>query len=453
MNRLLEAFDQHVVDRGDREALWSRGESLRWSFRRLAECSTDWERLLRPHAGRPVALATGNGSAFLGALLALWRLGCPVVVMDDGVAEAFERCRRLGIGLLIHRGTSGQRLADGICLDQPLDDDAAEPIPGTVLVKLTSGSTGQPVGWCFDDNSLWAGIGQIAEGMGLTTADRVLMALPLSHSYGFDSGILSLLVRGTPLVLEPSVFPGAMGRALVEGRVSVLPLVPPLVRSLGGVRWPQPTEDLRLVVCAGGRLDPGVAAAFHGASGLGVHNFYGSTETGGITFERQPFDDGAPGTVGRPLPGVEVSLDLEGRVCVDSAANRLGRWGDRPLDDRRVRTGDTAQWGNDGRLRLTGRTADLLQLGGRKVPAVHLETALATVDGVRRAAVVGVPDPVRGERAVAFLVTDHWPVDLSSVPADLTPREVRRLDALPHTGRGKLDRASLRRLATGPRTC
>ena len=110
-------------------------------------------------------------------------------------------------------------------------------------------------------------------------------------------------------------------------------------------------------------------------------------------------------------------------------------------------TGDTAELGPDGRLRLTGRTAEIFNVGGRKIAAATLEAALRGATGVEELAVVGIDDPVRGDRLVAFLVANGRRVDVSSLPSSLQPREVRLVATLPYTERGKLDRQRLREWA------
>ena len=455
MASLQEAFEQQLSERPHALALWSRREGLHFSFRQLAERAEARRRELRlahrEHAKAPVALATGSTASFCELFIALLKEGVPAVAMDANLAqdEKERLCRRLGIPTLL----TLEKPADGGPSQSRVRryDLAVAPAPlppGTALVKLTSGSTGAPHAPCFGEEELLWGIRQIAEGMDLSPRHRVLLVIPLSHSYGFDNGLLSMMTIGTPLILDGALFPAALLRTLAETRATFLPLVPPLVRGLGQVAWPAGLP-LETVICAGGTLPRSAAAAFAERSGRPVHDFYGSSETGGITFERRPRDPEAAGTVGQPLPGVRVELDGSGTVVVHSRANHLGLLGRHGTErtGRSVRTSDTAQWTPEGRLRLTGRSADLLNVGGRKVPAVRLEDALRQLEGVLEAAVVGVPDEARGERAVAFLVTDRWPVDTATLPTGLTPREHHRLERLPHTARGKLDRAQLKRRA------
>ncbi len=466
MSVFLESLGRHLRERGDQLALWSRGEDLRLRFGELAGWCEELARLIGCEEGAPVGVATGNCAAFCALFLALRRLGVAFVSIDGSLSreQKLELCRRLGVGRLIHRhpegAAAGRELGSGLWLETIAVERSPAPA-GTALVKLTSGSTGDPLGACFDDRSLLAGIRQIAAGMEIGAADRVLMAIPLSHSYGFDNGVLSLCELGTPLVLEPSFYPAAILRALEESAATVLPLVPPLVR---GIAQLPAAEDgslfaelpLRRVICAGGTLLPEVAAQFLATTGRPVHNFFGSTETGGISFESDPRAPEALGTVGHALPGVSLEIDAEGRLQVSSAANTIGRFG-RRIEDRAgaggtVATGDLATFTEEGRLRLLGRSADILNIGGKKVSAMEIESALRALAGVREAAVVGIEDAVRGERSVAFLVAESWPIDVSPLAPRLSPRELHRIEALPYTERGKVDRALLRTWAARPRS-
>jgi acyl-CoA synthetase (AMP-forming)/AMP-acid ligase II len=448
---LLAAFERTVRDRGDAVAICSRGEGLEISFTALAERAAGRARGLALPSGLPVGLAAGNTAAFVELFFALRRLELPVVAMDASLPreKKLELCRRLGIATLLHRDGGGESAGDGLFLSRLEDFEPSPAPPGTALVKLTSGCTGEPAGACFGEEQLCAGIRQIAAGQDLSGRDRVLVAIPLSHSYGFDNGVLSLAVAGTPLVLEPDYFPRPLLRALREAEITVFPAVPPMIRTLASGSWPGDLP-LRRVICAAGPLPVSSARAFRERSGLAVHQFYGCTEAGGICFERSPEDPDATGTVGHPLPGVEVALGEERRVEVRSRAcftAYLGRGAEQPAGV--VAPGDQGEWTPAGRLRLTGRSADIIKVGGRKVHAAAIEEALRAIDGVDDAAVIGVADPDHGERAIAFVVSRRQRLDTSRLPPGLTPREVRNVPALPYTARGKLDREALRRLAAG----
>ena len=446
-----EALERLIRDRGGEYALWSRSEGLKLTFAELGERVATWRGRLAAVSGGPVGLATGNVAAFPELFFALRGLGCSVVAMDGGQSEddRLQLATELGIPHLLHRGAAGVDTGSGVRLLSTGASPMATP-PGTALVKLTSGSTGQPVGACLSEQALVAGIEQIGHGMEIDGRDRVLIVIPLSHSYGFDSGVLSLAVLGTLLILESSAYPASIMSALEEGGATFFPAVPPIVRTLG--RYPWRSLPLRRVICAGGPLRDDVAREFRHRSGLAVHQFYGCTESGGITYERSPEEAAAAGTVGHPLPGVRVALGADGLVQVHSAANALARLGEVPAGGPRVvTTGDRARFRSDGRLELLGRSEEVLNVGGKKVAVAAIESAIRDLPGVEDVVVVGVDDPLRGDRVVAFVVGGDDRLDLADLPPSYQPREVRHLSSLPVTERGKLDRETLRRLAALPR--
>ena len=476
MGEILDAFDRHCRDRGQAPALWERGADHWWSFAQLAGRVCHWQDALRAShlpAGSPVAVAVGNGADFPALFLALLRLGHPMVSLDHSLPPEcrLDLCRQFAIPTLLqapgrspHATRHGQGAplasasAGSASIEQLTVSDLPHTplLPNTALVKMTSGSTAQPAGICLNETALAAGIRSIGEGMEIDHRDRMLLAIPLSHSYGFDHGVLSMAVLGTSLVIESGYFPAALLRTLSTGEITFFPAVPPMIKALAESVWPAKLP-LRRVISAGGPLREEFARGFHAASGHYVHQFYGSTETGGICFEQAPHEAGASSTVGHPLPGVTLELDAEQTVVVDSPANYHGTLGG-PLGftsrtDRPVTLADRGSWTACGRLRLIGRATDLLKIAGRRVSILAVESSLRRLEGVAEAAVVGVEDPVRGDRMVAFVVGQR-PLAASDLPRGLLVRDIRPIEQIPYTPRGKVDRALLRKFALGeaPRT-
>ncbi|HXX95164.1 MAG TPA: class I adenylate-forming enzyme family protein [Planctomycetota bacterium] len=451
-------------EQGGREAVRSEGERASVSFAGLHERSGVWERGLEKagvEAGRLVALATGNTLAFVELFFALRRRGAAVLIVDDGHAApgTLEVCRAMGAAGILHRQSS----IAGVGLAGAPDPSVrwtelpgSAPPPGTAIVKLTSGSTLNPRGACFTEEALLEGIDHIVRGMSLTPRDRVLVSIPLGHSYGFDNGVLSLAAAGTPLVLQPDVLPTALLGTIRDRGITFFPAVPALLRALALAEWPRDLP-LRSVISASAPMPAETEEAFRVASGLRIQQFFGATEAGGISFETRPDEPHARGSVGFPLPGVRIELHPEDGIRVHSAANRFAILPSREATPPHVATGDRGEISPDGRLRLKGRIQVVGNIGGIKVDVGAIDEFLRTLPGVGEAAVLPVEDPVRGHRLVACVESDtQSPNSLlelcrARLSAREVPSEIRVVDRLPRTSRGKLDRSALRdMLVVGP---
>ena len=346
---------------------------------------------------------------------------------------------------------------------------ACEPVAvprAAVLLKLTSGSTGAPRAIAVGARALAADTVQIMRTMGVRGDDVTLAAIPLTHSYGIGSCLVPLLLAGTPLVVPASPLPAALAAALVDRRVAHFPAVPAMVRALAGLSDLPALPRLRVCLSAGAPLRAAEAEAFRAVTGVKVHNFYGSSECGGITYDRTAaplLDDGVVGTAldrvtvevvdegGRPL-----AVGDRGRVRVRSRAVALAAVP--PLADPGVLTPATfltADYGvldAAGTLTLTGRVAEQLNVAGKKVHPEEVRRVLEGIGGVRAACVIGLPDPHRGELVAAVVAVDPGaaltvPAILAGCRARLAPHKVPRrivlVPELPLTARGKLDRAAV----------
>ncbi len=332
------------------------------------------------------------------------------------------------------------------------------------MVKLTSGSTGAPRGIAAPSEALLADDDALTLTMGLSADDRLLTTIPLSHSYGLASLALPALVRGTLLVIpeaasvyDPFVTAARLG-------ATVFPTVPAYLDALARMSDPPPRpESLRKVITAGAPLSAATSARFREIFGLPVHVFYGSSECGGICYDRE---GGAAerGTVGAPVEGVRITLEPMddgpcggGRVVVESPAVSAGYLPepDERLADGRFRAGDLAVW-QEGELALRGRVDDLVNIKGKKVNPREVEAILAGLPGVDESVVLGVPVEGRGEILRAVVACRAGNLTTSEVvawcrghlSAHKVPRSVILLEALPRNARGKLDRAALLALGT-----
>jgi len=427
--------------------------------------------------GTPVGLASANGPGFLASLLALRRAGLAVLLLDARTpdTEALRILRALGAPALLRcpagwpAGPEDWSLAavqgSGLSKTMTMADRG---FPGAGFVKLTSGSTGTPRGIAAPSEALAADDDALTTSMDLTAADRFLATIPLSHSYGLSSLAVPALVRGTVLAVpeEGSVYDPFVTAASTGA--TFFPTVPAYLDALVRMSDPPPRPDsLRLVITAGAPLAAATSARFRERFGLPVHVFYGSSECGGICYDRE---GGAAerGTVGSPVDGVRVTLEPvegaangDGAVLVASPAVSCGYLPepDERLAGGRFRAGDLATW-RDGELMLRGRLDDQVNVKGKKVDPREVENVLAQLAGVDEAAVLGVSasGPAGSGGEVLRAVVACRPGRLSAeevvawcrshLSAHKVPRSVILVEALPRNDRGKLDRSALLALGT-----
>jgi len=413
--------------------------------------------------GGLVGLAAPNGPAFLAGFLGLRRARQTVVLLDP-VAPAEERRRALAAVGATAVLTCTNAWPDSVDDFQFVVDSATTrpSLLDIAAVKLTSGSTGVPRGIAMREEHLLADEMALALAMGFRDDDRLLSAVPLSHSYGFTTLALSALVRGLTLVLPSDQGPFASLAAARDLGATVFPTVPAYFQAL--LKMSQPPAwpgGLRLVISAGAALPSATAVQFRETYGRPIHVFYGSSECGGICYDRE---GGAAerGTVGTPVDGVRISLKLidqdEGLVTVESAGV-----GETYLPDRdsrlgagRFETNDVGAW-QGGELALRRRVDRVINLRGRKVDPSEIEKVLEALDGVDEAVVIGVASSRGGEEIVrAVVACADGRLNYQRVTAwcrqeladHKVPRSVIIVDAIPRTARGKIDRAALLEMGT-----
>lgn len=424
------------------------------------------------------ALSLPNTPEMVASFLALRALGVAVAMVDaTAPGEELLRCAdtvgatRLIVGperfspervLSVHGTARVTGHAPPRRIELPAE---------AAILKLTSGSTGVPRAILVTARQLVADSVQIMRTMGFGGEDVTLAAIPLTHSYGIGSCLVPLLLAGTPLVPVGVQLPAALAATLAGARVAHFPAVPAMIRALSGLQHLPDLPDLRVVVSAGAPLAPIDAGAFHTLTGHKVHVFYGSSECGGITYDRSADPVHQPGAVGTPIARVRVRLvdenlqpvaaSASGRVVVESPAVALASIPE-PSDSTELHpglflTGDSGRFDDSGRLFLTGRLVATLNVAGKKVHPEEVRLTLESAPGVREAAVLGLPDAHRGQLVAAVVTPEPgFTIDVpallawcrSRVAPHKVPRRLVVVAELPVTVRGKLDRAALEGLLT-----
>jgi acyl-coenzyme A synthetase/AMP-(fatty) acid ligase len=227
----------------------------------------------------------------------------------------------------------------------------------------------------------------------------------------------------------------------------------------------RPLSSLRHAVAAGEPLNPEIVDAWQAEVGAAVHDGYGQTETGALTGV-QPGDELQPGSMGRPLPGIELrveggELQLRASTCPTFFAGYLNSDGGPSLvDGEWWSTGDYVREDDDRTLWFEGRGDDIIVSAGYRIGPYEVESALVSHPAVAEAAAVPAPDPERGSvvRAIVVLRDGEPSTELAEQLQDHVkrttapykyPRIVEFADELPKTASGKIKRAELREDGSG----
>ncbi|MFH8410826.1 AMP-binding protein [Streptomyces sp. NPDC018019] len=411
-----------------------------------------------PAAQRPHELATICGLARVGHALC-----------DASVVAGLAAADVPGLRITPYGGDGPGDLLR-LAAHRPSAYEAVETAADDVaLIAFTSGTTGRPKGCMHFHRDVLAIADTFSAQVLRPTPDDVFAGSPpLGFTFGLGGLVVFPLRAGASAYLADWGGPGQLLRDIARHRVSVLFTAPTAYRvmlpKLGG----HDLSSLRRCVSAGEHLPAATWRAWEQATGLRIINGIGATELLHI-FISAADDAIRPGTTGVPVPGFEARVvDAAGRPVPDGTPGLLavrGPTGCRYLADERQReyvrdgwnlTGDTYVRDADGYFSYVARADDMIISAGYNIAGPEVEDALLRHPDVAEAAVVGRPDPERGQVVVAHLVLRTGvPRDAETVAAlrEFTksviapykcPREIVFHDALPRTPTGKLQRFRLR---------
>ena len=353
---------------------------------------------------------------------------------------------------------------------------ATGTIPSDLAAILyTSGTTGKPKGVMLTHQGLVFVTESIAEYLRLGTDDRILNVLPLSFGYGLSQVLLTMHLGGTLLLERSFAYPAQTLRRIEAEQATVIPAIPTILATLASMfaDTGRTYASVRCITNAAAGLPPAlhepIRRLFPNAL---LFRMYGQTECIRVCYLEPELVDRKPTSVGKAIPGTETFLlDDEGHPVPPGEVGTLyvrgphvmsgywnapertaeliaeERYGDRVLCTRDLFTVD-----EDGDLYFVSRTDEIIKTRGEKVSPVYVENVLFSIDGVKEAAVAGVPDELLGEAIMAFVVPDNGvvldPAEILRVcrerlEAFAVPHDVRFVDDLPKTPSGKVRRQSL----------
>lgn len=436
--RLHERWSEQVRNDPEAVAAIDAETGVAWSRSELAGAATAWREQIGKsvRGGDRVLVAQPNSLDWLAAFLALQEARAVPAALDSGEPQAVQISTAQAIG--------AKWLLSGDTLRE-LETGRFSRAGEACLIKLTSGTTGLPRALPFTHGQMLADGRQICSTMGIRPVDRNLALIPFGHSYGLGNLVVPLIAQGTPVVIVRSSLPHVLEQAIAAHGVTVFPAVPVVLRALirAGVD-PECLRSLRLVISAGAPLDAETAEGFRAKFGVSVQGFYGSSETGGICFDRTGAASLGARSVGTPLDGVSLVFRGGGRFSVISAAVK---------SPGRFSPADRGSLNEFGELVLLGRTGRTVKLAGRRVDLSEIERTLVSHPAITEAFVA--THPTKADALAAAVVSSLGAADLrryirTRLAAWKVPDRLLVLPQFPVTARGKPDLRQLRSLLARP---
>jgi malonyl-CoA/methylmalonyl-CoA synthetase len=350
------------------------------------------------------------------------------------------------------------------------------------MILYTSGTTGKPKGVVTTHENLTAQITSLVQAWGWTWDDRILEVLPLHHVHGIVNVISCALWVGAECEIFPRFDAQEVWKRFAQGTLTLFMAVPTIyVKLIDAWEESSPAEQkrmsegcrkMRLMVSGSAALPVPTLERWQEISGHVLLERYGMTEIG-MGISNSLNGKRFPGYVGMPLPGVEARLTDEtgqpvapgtpGEIEIRGKTVFLEYWRKPQETQKAFRdgwflTGDVAVEEN-GIYRILGRSSvDIIKTGGYKVSALEIEETLLTHPDIKEGAVVGIPDPVWGERVVAALVVrEGASLETKSLRAwgkerlatYKVPQEVVILQELPRNAMGKVSKPDLKKIIHG----
>jgi acyl-CoA synthetase (AMP-forming)/AMP-acid ligase II len=425
-------------------------------------------------AGQRVAVVDTGSLLSIATVLAAARIGAAAALMNPALTPPELQ------GLIKNAGCANVAVAGEQCGDRVRDAGVSTVLTGTdlttgsssvpptdvvddgrvALILFTSGTTGLPKAVGITERQLMTRI----KGMGPPFRAHAkpavsMLAVPFFH-VGGALGVLGSLYSGNTLVVQPRFDAGEWLRLVSQHRVATTFLVPTMLQRIIDHPDFAATDLTSLVAIAYGAAAAPINLVHRAMAALphvGLANVFGQTETLGAYTTLLPGDHRDParaGSVGRPLPGVDVRVvdpetgnDVEpgtvGELWVNTTQNVSEGW---------LRTGDLARLDSDGYIFPSGRLTDTINRGGEKFGPIEIEDALRSHPAVTDVAVAGIADGELGQRVGAAVVA-RAPVTLEELRSHCRdviayvklPERLAVVDHIPYSETGKINR---RRLAT-----
>lgn len=437
--------------------------------------------------GARVGVLLKNRPEFASVLFGIWLSDCVVVPINIFLkpAEISYILRNSGSILLfvdndtsrcVHElktmnpGLKAVNIDEFPSCESPADEEinTAATESDLAVIIYTSGTTGKPKGAMLSHFNLLHNVDSCYRALELTENERIAVVLPMFHSFMLTVGVLLPLFSGASIVLIRSFHPiKSVIDEIIKWKATLLPAMPQIFRAF---LHPSVPQDLPLRLCVSGSapLPMDTLDQFNKKFRFPLIEGYGLSEASPVCSVNPIKGPWKAGSIGVPIPDVEMSVQddsgnflppgIVGEICVRGGNVMLGYWNQPEETAKALRngwllTGDLGYRDHQGYFYITDRKKDMLLVNGNNVYPREIEEVILKYGGIKEAAVIGKPDPRRGEQPVAYISlndgaqisTDDLLKFLRKNLADYkVPRKIFVLAELPHNATGKILKTELR---------
>jgi acyl-coenzyme A synthetase/AMP-(fatty) acid ligase len=487
MNFARDVVDRQPASRPALVELGATGERRVWSFGEISSASARVAGQLRrcgAQKGDIVMTLIGNRAEWILTMLACFRTGLVVLPCTEQLRahDLALRLRLIAPRVVVTHERDAEQLNGALALcDGAIDPPAVlvvprddltngPPVPAAelspdddCLITFTSGTSGEPKAVIHGQRYLLGQRLQAENWLGSTADDLVWCTASSGWSKSARNVFVAPWLTGaTTLVHDARFDPGQRLDLIEREQVTILCMAPTEYRTIARNVRLRRLPSLRGMVAAGEALNPEILDQFRSATGLTIRDGFGQTETGQLT-GTPAGGQARPGSMGRSLPGIAMSID-DGELVVDPSTvpTFFMRYHGEEPPSGVWRTGDRASVDEDGYFYFEGRSDDVIISSGYRIGPFEVESALLGHPSVAESAAVATPDAQRGSvvRAVVVLRAGYEPSDalVAELQAHVKsqtapykyPRVIEFADALPKTASGKIRRALVRATAYGP---
>ena len=411
-------------------------DTNRWTFHELALEVNRIAAVLKERVkGDTVGVLLLNSQKYVATMLAIWKAGKTAVplnyllppaelgfiIKDSGMSglvssQFFSQALGAIRPLFGDRGTV--LMADDPGFLQPQSEISPAEYRDPALYLYTSGTTGRPKGVILTHDNLAANVESCQQAGEFDDRDGFLCLLPFFHTYAITGTFLLPLLSSSRMVLVDRFQPAKVLGLIQEHRISVFLAIPSMYRVLATAEADYDLSSVRFPISGGEPLPVAIAEAFEKRFKVPIFEGYGQTEAAPVVTLNTP-GQRKPGTIGRPLPAVEVAIwDDQNHVLPTGEIGEImvrGRnvmkgYHHLPEETAKTVTGDWLHTGDlgkiddDGFVTITGRKKDLIISAGENIYPREIEDVLSHHSKVKEVAVIGIKDDVRGEVPKAFVI-------------------------------------------------